>query len=137
VTIRATVELPHPPAAVRAYLRDPLRRPEWQSSLRAVADVRGAGEVGTTWRDVTWPGLRPRLRVTEDTPTRWAETGEWRGWTADLAMNFEPYGARTRVLVTASLGPPRPLAWTRGLLERLAARAVAADVRRAGPLIPP
>jgi hypothetical protein len=135
VSVSVTVDLPHPPAAVRAWFRDPRRRPEWQSSLRRVADVRGDGEVGTTWRDVTWPGLQPALRVTEDTPARWAETGHWRGWTADLAMDFAPEGAGTRVLVTAGLEPPRWLRRVRRPMERLAVRAIAADVRKAGSLI--
>jgi hypothetical protein len=140
MTVSVAVDLPRPPEAVRAYLRDPRRRPEWQSSLRRVDDVHGSGEVGTTWRDVTWPGLRPAMRVTEDTPTRWAETGSWRGWTADLALDLAPLGtpypSGTRVLVTAGVRPPRWLGWLRRPMDALAARAIAADVRKAGSLIP-
>lgn len=136
MTIRLHVDLSHPPAPVRAFLRDPANRPRWQSSLRAVADVTGGGEVGTTWRDVTWPGLRPALVVVEDTPGRWAETGEWRGWRADLALDLEPRGGGTRVGVVADVVPPALLRWLRRPLEALAARAIAADLRSVERLLP-
>lgn len=134
MTVRLTLDLPPPPERLRAVLRDPARRPQWQSSLRRVEDVVGDGAVGTTWRDVTWPGPRPAMRVTEDGPTRWAETGEWCGVVAHLALDLAPAPGGTRLGVEADVVPPRPLAWLRRPLEAAAARAVAADLRRAGRL---
>ena len=132
MTVRLTIELPHPPERVRAYLRDPATRTQWQSSLRRVDDVAGRGEVGSTWTDVTWPGLRPAMRVTEDSPDRWAEAGEWRGATAGLALDFAAAPAGTRLGVEADVVPPPGLGWLRRPLEAAAARAIAADLRRAG-----
>lgn len=129
MTVRLHVDLTPPPEAVRAFLRDPVNRPRWQSSLRRVEDVVGAGQVGTTWTDVTWPGMRPAMRVVEDSPGRWVESGEWHGWRADLAMDLRPRAAGTRVDVVADVVPPVRLAWLVRPLERLAAPAIAADLR--------
>lgn len=128
MTVRLHVDLARPPDVVRAFLRDPANRPRWQYSLRRVEDVIGEGEAGTTWTDVTWPGPRPALRVVEDSPTRWAETGEWRGWRAGLAMDFRPRGTGTCVGVVADVVPPARLAWLRRPLEAAAAPAIAADL---------
>ena len=75
---------------VYAYLSDPARRPEWQWSLRRIEGLRGTGEVGTTWVDVTAVGARPVMEVVEATHGRtWAETGRWHGVTAVLRLEFE------------------------------------------------
>lgn len=135
MTVRLSLDLPQPPERVRAYLRDPATRPQWQSSLRRVADVRGEGEVGTTWRDVTWPGLQPAMRVTEDTPARWTEEGTWRGVVATLTLDFTASGSGTRLGVAAAVEPPRPFGFLRGPVEALAVRAIASDLRRAARFI--
>ncbi|MCL8023929.1 SRPBCC family protein [Nocardioides bruguierae] len=76
------------------YLVDPANRPEWQSSLRSVADVAGEQAAGQTWTDVTVPGLRPAMRTTRlERPHVWAETGTWRGVRADLDLAFTPAAA--------------------------------------------
>ena len=131
MTIRLSLDLPCDPDRLRVFLRDPEQRPRWQSSLRRVADVRGAGEVGSTWVDVTWAGLRPRMVVTEDTASRWAETGTWRGWEANLVLDFLAGGRGTLLGVEADVVPPRRLARLRGPIEALAARGIAGDLRRA------
>jgi uncharacterized protein YndB with AHSA1/START domain len=126
------VDFPVPPDAAYAYLSDPRRRPEWQSSLRRVADVAGAGEVGTTWHDVTSVGAQPAMRVTEaDPPRRWAETGSWRGIEADLALDFQPQVTGTRVVATFEVRAPRLLAPLAVVLGRLAPLGVRSDLRRA------
>jgi hypothetical protein len=136
MTIRLTLDLEGDPERLRAFLRDPRQRPHWQSSLRRVEDVRGAGEVGSAWVDVTWAGLRPRMVVTEDTATRWAETGTWRGWEASLALDFAPGGRGTLLGVVADVVPPARLARLRGPIEALAARGIAGDLRRASRASP-
>ncbi|MBM7516703.1 hypothetical protein JOD66_001670 [Nocardioides nitrophenolicus] len=105
----------------------------WQSSLRAVADVRHGG---AAWTDVTVvPGVRPRMRTTlSEPPHRWVEEGDWGPFRARLELRFAPTGAE-RCTVTAHFG-------VRGLgLGRLltvgARPAVAADLRRAADLLRP
>lgn len=121
-----------PPDVVHAYLSDPHRRPEWQSSLRRVDDVVGDGGVGTTWTDVTSVGARPRMRVTADEPGRsWTEAGEWRGVTAELRLDLHPDGAGTRVVATFDLRTPRPLVPLGVVLRRLAPLGIRGDLRRA------
>ena len=102
-----------------------MNRPQWQASLRAVADVRD-----DAWTDVTLvPGLRPRMRtLVSEAPYRWAEEGRWGKFRARLELILVP-AAEDTCTVTArfavrglGLGP---------LLTRLAAPAVAADLRRA------
>ena len=129
------VEFPQPPAAVYAYLADPARRPEWQSSLRRIEDLSGGGEVGTTWTDVTTAGVRPRMVVTvAEPPVTWAEDGTWRRIAATLRLDLRPRGAGTTVRATIDLRAPgllRPLGWA---LARLAPLGVRADLRRAATL---
>jgi hypothetical protein len=120
---------------VYAYLSDPARRPEWQSSLRRIEGLRGTGAVGTSWIDVTAVGARPAMEVTEATDGQvWAEIGRWRGITAGLRLEFEEAPAsgggttvRATVVVT---GRPwlRPLSW---FLARLAPYAVRHDLDHA------
>ena len=126
------VEFAAPVDAVFGYLSDPSRRPEWQGSLRRIEALQGDGEVGTTWRDVTAVGARPRMEVTEADPGRsWAEVGRWRGIDAGLRLDFAE--VPTGTVVTASVDvttalPMRPVGW---VLRRLAPYAVRDDLRRA------
>ena len=126
------VDFAAPVHVVFGYLSDPARRPEWQGSLRRIEDLRGDGEIGTTWRDVTAVGARPRMAVTEVDPARsWAEVGRWRGIEAHLRLGFAEAPAGTMVTatvdVTTSL-PLRPVGW---VLRLLAPYAVRDDLRRA------
>jgi uncharacterized protein YndB with AHSA1/START domain len=126
------VDFAVPVDVVFGYLSDPARRPEWQGSLRRIEELRGVGEVGTTWRDVTAVGAWPRMEVTEADPARsWAEVGRWRGVEARLRLGFAAVPTGTVVTatvdVTTSL-PLRPVGWA---LRRLAPYAVRGDLRRA------
>lgn len=130
-TVRA--EGPAPVARSYAYLADPRTRPEWQSSLRRIEDLRGGGEVGTTWTDVTTAGVRPRMEITEvETDRVWTEVGRWRAVRAELRMVFTPTAAGgTAVVADVRLelpGPFAPVAWG---LRLVAPYAVRADLRGA------
>lgn len=120
------------------YLAEPRNRPRWQSSLRAVAEVDpGPPHEGQRWTDVTWPGLRPRMRLTVvDRPHAWTEVGSWRKLAhAELTLRFTPAGGGCVVTADFTLtlrGAARPLG---RLLRPLATRAVAADLRRAARLL--
>ena len=126
------VEFAAPIDVVFGYLADPARRPEWQGSLRRIEALRGGGEVGTTWRDVTAVGARPRMEVTEVDPDRsWAEVGHWHGIEARLRLGFAEVATGTVVTATVDVTtsvPQRPVGW---LLRRLAPYAVRGDLRRA------
>jgi len=126
------VDFAAPVDVVFGYLSDPVRRPEWQGSLRRIEDLRGAGEVGTTWRDVTGVGARPRMEVTEVVPRlRWAEVGRWRGVEARLRLDFEEVPTGTVVTATVDVTTSllqRPVGLA---LRRLAPYAVRDDLRRA------
>jgi len=127
-----TVDFAAPVADVYAYFIDPSRRPEWQSSLRRVDDVRGDGGVGTTWLDVTAVGARPRMTTTVAEPgLAWAETGTWGGVAADLRLDFHPLAAGTRVVATFDLRTPKALAPLGLLLRRLAPIGIKGDLQRA------
>lgn len=126
------VDFPQPPSAVYAYLSDPTKRPEWQSSLRRIDDLDGTGDVGTSWYDVTTPGLKPHMSVTVAEPgLAWAEHGTWRGVVADLRLDLTPRGDGTRVVATVSIELPGVLRLGGRVLERLAPPAVRHDLRRA------
>ena len=136
--MRFTVEVtgPTPVAAAYAYLADPRTRPEWQSSLKAVEDVRGSGEVGTTWTDVMGIGARPRMEITRAEPDRaWAETGRWRSFRMDLLLTFVPAtvdGAEgTRLVAEVDLALPTALRPFGPLLKVAAPPAIGADLRKA------
>ncbi len=126
------VDFAAPVDVVFGYLSDPARRPEWQGSLRRIEELRGDGEVGTTWRDVTAVGARPRMEVTEAHPARcWAEVGRWRGIEASLRLGFAAVPTGTVVTATVDVAaslPQRPVGW---VLRRLAPYAVRGDLRRA------
>ncbi len=122
---------PVPADRAFAYLADPRNRPQWQSSLRSVADVR---RDGAAWTDVTVvPGVRPRMRTTIDEPPyRWAEEGELGPFRARLELRLTPGEAGTCTVradfAVHGLG-------LGGLLTAGARPAVAADLRRAARLV--
>jgi hypothetical protein len=127
------VRMHHPWDVVFDYLSDPTTRPEWQSSLRRV-ELLGeqTSGVGTRWRDVTWAGIVPEMRVvTHEPPDAWAEEGRWRGITAFLLLVFIPQGDETDLGMTVRVrgtGPWRVPAVVAGLLAPAALRS---DLRRA------
>ncbi|NYG59664.1 uncharacterized protein YndB with AHSA1/START domain [Nocardioides daedukensis] len=125
------------PAEAFALLSDPVRRPEWQSSLRTVQVLtEGPPRVGTRWHDVTWPGLRPLMEITVFEPEqRWAERGTWRGVTVDLLLDFvaTPTGTRVTATCTAyAVGLLRPVG---PVLDRLGPLAARDDLRRAARIV--
>ncbi len=123
--------------AAYSYLVNPANRPEWQSSLRAVEALDdGPVRRGMRWHDVTWPGLRPLMVLSDHAPAvRWTEQGWWRSVRAELTLDFEPYGdgclVRFSFVVWAS-GAWAPLG---PVLTRLALRPVARDLRRAAEIL--
>ena len=122
-----------PAEALYAYLTDPTLRPQWQASLRRVADVSGGGEAGSHWVDVTALGARPRLSVlAADPPRSWTEQGRWRGLSATLRLEFIADGA-SRCELAAYFRIDGPGLWwaAAAVLQRLAGPAIAFDLRRA------
>jgi len=131
-----TVRLDLPVAAdvLYGYLTDLRRRPEWQASLRRVDDLHGSGGLGSSWIDVTAVGARPAMRVTAAEPTRlWVEQGRWRGLVAELRLDLLGYALqRTRLTATFSIAGAGLYRLPAAVLERLAAPAIKADLRRGG-----
>ncbi|KRA38658.1 MULTISPECIES: SRPBCC family protein [unclassified Nocardioides] len=135
---RLEITFPVPPDRAFAYLADPRNRPEWQSSLRAVADLSAATEgaptaAGVTWTDVTVvPGVRPRMRtVQSEAPLLWVEEGRCGPARARLALAFSPCPGGTRVVAefdVHALG----LGWLVTVLSR---PAIGADLRRAARVL--
>ncbi|WP_030483913.1 SRPBCC family protein [Nocardioides aequoreus] len=126
-----------PPAVAAAYLADPVHRPEWQSSLRRV-EVLDAGEphAGQRWRDHTAVGLVAEMCTTAYEPGEvWAETGRWRGVSADLTLLLEPHGSGSRVTVTFAILGRGVLAPVLRLATYAALPAVRSDLARAGRLL--
>ena len=133
----ASVELPHPPETVFAYLADPRNRPEWQSSLMSVTVVdRGEPRVGMTWRETTVVGVKPRLEIVEMAPyERWAERGRWYGVGATLRLGFTAVPGGCRVDADGEVSGRGPWAVAAVAAGRLAGRAIAADLTRAGRVL--
>lgn len=131
------MSFPVPADRAFAYLADPRNRPEWQSSLRSVADVAAAdGDVaaaGTTWTDVTVvPGIRPRMRTTEsEPPRRWVEEGTCGPFRARLELVLTPEGAGCRVVADFEVTGVAVGA----LITRGSRAAVTADLRNAGRVL--
>lgn len=123
------------------YLADPTNRPEWQSSLRRIDDLRPigdrAGDVGTSWTDVTVvPGVSPRMEVTAYEPRRrWQEIGRWRSVDAVLTLTFAEREARTDVHAEAVLTVPAIGGLMLTATRWPAAQAVRADLERAARLL--
>jgi uncharacterized membrane protein len=133
-----TVRFDLAPEIVFDYLVDPVNRPAWQSSLKAVELLsEGPPRVGTTWIDQTVPGLRPRMETTvQDRPLRWVEVGRWHGLEAELTLTFSPRvdGGTDVVADMGFRGPGvwRPVAI---VLGRISPAPVAADLRRAARIL--
>ena len=118
------------------YLADPVNRPEWQSSLKAVEDIDGLVRVGQSWIDVTTPGVRPRMETTElDRPRRWTERGTWRMVTAELTLEFAPAPGGCEVGVQMHLEASGLLRPVGPLLTRLSPLAVRSDLKRAAAIL--
>ncbi|WGJ83617.1 SRPBCC family protein [Gordonia sp. SMJS1] len=123
------------------YLADPTNRPEWQSSLRRIDDLRPigdrAGDVGTSWTDVTVvPGVSPRMEVTAcESRRRWQEIGRWRSVDAVLTLTFADREARTDVHAEAVLTVPAIGGLVLTATRWPAAQAVRADLERAARLL--
>ena len=128
------------------YLADPTNRPEWQSSLRRIDDLRPigdrAGDVGTSWTDVkVVPGVSPRMEVTAcESRRRWQEIGRWRSVDAVLTLTFadRERGERdggTDVHAEAVLTVPAIGGLVLTATRWPAAQAVRADLERAARLL--
>lgn len=133
-----TVRFDVPSEVAFDYLVDPVNRPEWQASLKAVELLdENPPHVGQRWYDVTRaPGVRP-LMVLESMarPHVWVETGTWRGFEATLALSFEPKSYGCEVSASFAIhgrGPGRLLG---PLLTGGGAPAVRADLRHAARIL--
>jgi len=119
------------------FLVDPANRPQWQSSLRRVEDVRPPEPaVGQTWTDVTGPGMRPAMVTTVlDRASTWTEQGTWRGITAELTLRFAPREGGCTVTAEARVRG-RGVLWPVGPLATAAAGfAVPTDLSRAAKIL--
>lgn len=110
-TVERTATIAAPPAAVFAYLDDPMRLPDWVPSMRDVHDVAGS-EVGKTYRwtyemgGMTFSG---QSRITEYEPDR-RMVRESSGtiasvWTYELAEA----GGETRLTLRVEYSVPVPV----------------------------
>ena len=141
--LRTTLTYAVPVDVAFAYLVDPLNRPEWQSSLKAV-EVLDAGEprVGQRWLDRTALGIVPRMETTAlEEGRRWSETGRWRGVEADLTLTFAPHredpdgpeGCRLdAAFEVRGRGLLRPVGWVSSGAGLFAVRS---DLARAGKIL--
>ena len=136
-TVGGTVAFPVPTEVAFDYLVDPANRPEWQSSLASVADVRGEIGLGQTWTDVTKPGLRPSMRTTAyDRPRSWSEAGTWKAVTATLDLTFTPSGTGCDVGFRFRITGTNALLRGGGLLASAASvLPVRADLRTAARIL--
>ncbi|MGW0455658.1 MULTISPECIES: SRPBCC family protein [Gordonia] len=138
-----SVSIDASPDDVFDYLADPRNRPEWQASLRAIADLMPLGDhpgdEGTSWTDVTVvPGVRPRMEVVRSArPRRWVEIGQWRFVDAALVLTIErASNGSTTVSARAVLTLPLVLAAAFVPLAVVVPHAVLADLRAAANAIP-
>lgn len=131
------LELPHPPATLFAFLAEPRNRPLWQSSLRKVVDVdAGEPRVGMRWRDVTRPGFRPLMELTELVPDRVVtEVGTWRGVRGVLTLRFAPSSRGTRLTAEVGLTGRGVYAVAAAVSGLLAPSAIRKDLLRASQLL--
>ena len=136
-TPAASVVFRQPPDVVFSYLADPRNRPQWQSSLKAV-EMHDQGEprVGMRWRDLTGPGFRPEMEITELTPYRvWTEVGTWRGVTATLRLRFTAVGAGTRVGAEVEIESEGLWRAVSAVVRRLAPAALGHDLEKASQVL--
>lgn len=135
------VDFAVPVEAAYDFLVDPLQRPRWQSSLRGVELLDALPEgghvpAGIRWIDVTWPGVRPRMVLTEaDRPRRWVEHGEWGPFEAELTLVFVPTPGGCRV--EANFEVRADGVWTPlgAVVSKLGRRPVLGDLRRAARIL--
>jgi uncharacterized protein YndB with AHSA1/START domain len=132
-----TVELPHPPASVFAFLADPRNRPLWQTSLRGVTDIdEGTPQTGMHWRDVTKVGIKPSMEITELTPYRvLTETGRWRGIAGLLRLRFVRTPQGTRLTAEGHLSGRGPFTVIAALSGRWAPQTIRKDLLRASEVL--
>ena len=128
-----TLDLPQSPPVLFRYLAEPRNRPEWQSSLRSVADVDpGEPHAGMHWRDVTKVGIRPQMQLTEVLPFRTlAELGTWYGVDGLLTLHFLKVGDGTRLTAEGEVTGRGPFAVAAAVAGRFAPGAIKADLERA------
>lgn len=130
------VHLPVSPEVAFDYLVDPAHRPQWQSSLKRVEDVRGEVGLGQSWTDVTVPGLRPAMRTTAyERPSLWTETGTWRGVRAELTLRFSASGAGCDVSVSTRFSGAGPWRLAVPFVKASAPLAARADLRAAAKIL--
>jgi hypothetical protein len=88
--------------------------------------------VGLRWRDNTLVLLvRPRLEITRlEAPRVWAESGRWRGITAELTMFFDTTPTGSRVRAEGALSGSGLWAVPVAVAGRLAGPAIGHDLRR-------
>lgn len=131
------VLFPVPPEVAFDYLSDPRRRPEWQSSLRAVEMVDdGPPRLGIRWRDRTAVGAAPQMHTTRhERPHHWSEVGTWHGITAELDLDFTPHGDGTLVSAVVRVRGDGRWVFAAAPLERLAPLGIRSDLRRAARLV--
>ena len=132
-TFTVTLDLPQPPADLFRYLADPHHRPEWQSSLRAVADVDpGDPHAGMRWVDITKVGIKPHMQLTEVRPFRTlAELGTWHGVDGLLTLRFLKVGDGTRLTAEGRVMGRGPFAVAAAVAGRWAPATLKADLERA------
>jgi uncharacterized protein YndB with AHSA1/START domain len=136
-TFTLTLELPHAPERLFRYLADPHNRPQWQSSLKAVADVdAGEPHAGMHWRDITKVGIKPHLQLTELVPFRTlSELGTWHGVDGLLTLRFVKSGDGTRLTAEGRVIGRGPFAVAAAVAGRLAPATIRADLERASRLL--
>jgi hypothetical protein len=101
-----------------------------------LADRDAAPHVGTTWRETTMLGVRPRLEVTRfERPDVWAERGAWRGVVATLVLSFEERSAGCRVVAEGEISGRHLYAAPAAVAGRLAGPVIGADLRTAARIL--
>ena len=134
---KVEVDVAAEPGVVFRYLADPRNRPEWQSSLKAVADVdAGEPRAGMRWRDVTKVGVKPQMELTEVTPFRvLSERGTWRGVVGLLTVKFKRTSAGTRLIAQGSVTGTGVYAVAANAAGRLAAGEIKKDLERVAEIL--
>jgi len=136
VGFTGSVRLSATPAEAYDYLVVPGNRPQWQSSLRSVDAPDDAPRAGLRWQETTVIGVSPRMQLTETVPGQgFTEVGTWRGVTGRLRITFVPTADGCRAEVVGSVAGRGAYAVLAQVAGRLAAPAIASDLRRAGRLL--
>jgi uncharacterized protein YndB with AHSA1/START domain len=130
-----TVEIARPPADVFAYLADPSKVPEWQSSaVEAKLATDGAIGVGSRIEEVrSFVGRRVRttLEVTEYEPERRFSLKTVEGPVpVEVRHTLEPSNGGTRLRFVGTGDPKGFGGFAQSLLVRAAEREFKRDFRR-------